>query len=271
MAIDLGDVIPLAVFIANDLGVPENAGAVTLTITQPDGTVATPQVTNTTAGVYTANFTTTQVGRHAVRWVATGANANAESDEFNVQPADLRPIISLDDARTALGTVGASNVKDEELRNYLSTVTSVIENITGPILQATKTWTVDGGNSQVLLPSPAASVISVTDTSVLLAPGSDYTVNLRSGIVSRGTLLYPFRFLPGIQNVTVVYTVGGTTVPSNVALAAQIILRQLWLVTGRQRQRPAMGQDAPSPVGFSVPNAALELLHGTPNNVPGFA
>jgi len=270
MAIDLGDVFPLAVFIADDLGVAANAGAVTLTITLPDGTVATPAVSNTSPGAYTASFTTTQVGRHAVRWVATGVNANTESDEFNVQPADLRFLLSLDDARSALGTVGAANVKDEELRSYLTAITPIIENVTGPVLQATRTWTVDGGSAQILLPSPASSVQSVTDTGVLLTPTSDYTVNLRSGIISRGTLLYPFSFLPGIQNVTVVYTAGGSVVPSNVALAAQIILRQLWLVTGKQRQRPAMGQENASPIGFAIPNAAKELLSSTPN-VPGFA
>jgi hypothetical protein len=278
VAIDLGDPVPLAIFITDDTGAAVNAGAVVLTITLPDGTSVLPAVTNGTVGAYTASFPTTLAGRHLVRWVATGVNASTYSDEFNVSPADPRFLISLDDARKALGTVAANTVKDEDLRVYVAAVTNIIEDVTGPILTLPgQVWTVDGGAAQVLLPSAVTSVQSVTDTGVTLTPVSDYTVNLRSGIVTRGTLLYPFRFLPGIQNVSVTYTVGGSTVPGNVALAARIILRQLWIVSGQQGNRPAMGSSEASGttpgrfMGFAIPAAALELLNSGPTDMPGFA
>jgi hypothetical protein len=279
MSFDVGDPIPLSVTVRNASGVPENATTMVLTITLPDGTTTAPAVTGM-AGVYTLTvpYFATQSGIHRVNWVATGTNACTNSDIFNVMAANPRFLISLDDARKALGTVAANTVKDEDLRVYVAAVTNIIEDVTGPILTLPgQVWTVDGGAAQVLLPAAVTSVQSVTDTGVTLTPVSDYTVNLRSGIVTRGTLLYPFRFLPGIQNVSVTYTVGGSTVPGNVALAARIILRQLWIVSGQQGNRPTMGSSDSSGttpgrfMGFAIPAAALELLNSGPTDMPGFA
>jgi hypothetical protein len=73
MSIDLGDSVPLSVEVKNAAGALANGGAVTVTVTQPDGTPAGPfTVSPTTTGVYDYDFTPTQVGRHQVRWVATG-------------------------------------------------------------------------------------------------------------------------------------------------------------------------------------------------------
>jgi len=277
MAFDLGDPIPLTFITKDAAGALAAVTTAVLTITLPDGTNVLPAVAAVSTGTYapTTPYISVQSGLHRVSWVGSGANAQDYGDVFNVLAANPRFLISLADARSALGTVATNTVKDEDLRSYLAAVTSIIEDVTGPILPLTgQVWTVDGGGSQVLLPSAVASVQSVTDTGVALTSGADYTVNLRSGIVTRGTLLYPFRFLPGVQNVTITYTVGGSTVPANVALAARIILRQLWLVSGQQGNRPAMGSPesvSSAPVGFAIPNAALELLNSGPNNVPGFA
>lgn len=275
MAIDLGDPVPLVFYTRDATGALASVTTAVLTITLPDGTSVTPAVALGAVGTYapTTPYISVQSGIHRVSWVGSGVNAQDYTDVFNVLPADPRFLISLADARAALGTVAANTVKDEDLRWALAAVTPIIERKTGPILTATKTWTVDGGAAQILLPSAVTSVQSVTDTGVLLTPGADYTVNLRSGIVTRGTLLYPFRFLPGIQNVTTVYTVGGSVVSPGQAYAARITLRQLWLVSGQQGLRPSMGSPGAAsgaPVGFLLPNAALEALEPTPN-VPGFA
>ena len=73
---DLGDVANLTVTVRTTAGVIANAGAVTCTITKPDGTTTTASVVNTTTGIYSAGFTPPTAGRHLVRWVATGANAS---------------------------------------------------------------------------------------------------------------------------------------------------------------------------------------------------
>src|SRR4051812_47275294 len=85
---DLGDVVPLAVLLTNDAGAAANAGAMVLTVTLPDGTIVQPAITNGVVGSYTATLATTQAGRHTLRWLATGANAAAYVDEFDVQAAD---------------------------------------------------------------------------------------------------------------------------------------------------------------------------------------
>ena len=73
MAYDLGDVATLAVQIKDSTGTLANAGALAATITLPDGTTTTPTVSNPSTGNYQISYITTQLGRHGIRWVATGA------------------------------------------------------------------------------------------------------------------------------------------------------------------------------------------------------
>lgn len=81
---DLGDPVGLSVNIRDTAGALANAGAVTLTITLPDGTTASPTVTNSATGTYTATYTPAAAGRFAVKWLATGTNASAFADDFTV-------------------------------------------------------------------------------------------------------------------------------------------------------------------------------------------
>jgi hypothetical protein len=99
---DLGDVVPLAVLLTDNAGAAADAGAMVLTVTLPDGTIVNPAITHGATGSYSATLATTQAGRHTLRWVATGANAAAYADEFDVQAADPGLIIGLDYARAGL-------------------------------------------------------------------------------------------------------------------------------------------------------------------------
>ncbi|MBX6358141.1 MAG: hypothetical protein IRZ05_20120, partial [Micromonosporaceae bacterium] len=75
MAWDLGDVVPLSVTVTSASGQPEDATAVHLTITLPDGsTVTQGPIASTSPGVYDYDYATMQAGVHRVRWVATGNN-----------------------------------------------------------------------------------------------------------------------------------------------------------------------------------------------------
>ena len=84
---DLGDAVTLAIQVRDVNGTLANASAVTLTITLPDGTTTTPSVTNPTTGNYTATYAPTTAGRYLARWVATGTNASAFADDFEVMAA----------------------------------------------------------------------------------------------------------------------------------------------------------------------------------------
>lgn len=183
-------------------------------------------------------------------------------------------ILTLADARAALRLPATDTSNDADLTaTYLPAVTSIVEDLAGPQLTQTKTWTTDGGRTTILLPTAVQSVTSVTETGVVLVAGVDYTTNLKAGIITRGSTQTPYVFLPGQQNIVITYVAGTGTIPANVKLAARIILRHLWQVD-QQGFRPQFGApDADTvqiPSGYAIPRRAFELLRPS-QNVPGFA
>jgi uncharacterized repeat protein (TIGR01451 family) len=281
MSLDLGDPVPLSITVRNAANVPENAGAVVLTITLPDGTTATPAVTGA-SGVYTLNapYIAVQSGRHTVRWVATGANSTTLSDVFNVTGSDPGFIISLAEARAGLGLVNADTVRNEDLRSYIAAATPIMEDIVGPILRTTRTETYDGGGTAIsLLWSPIISVSSVTESygtfaraltvqDVFAGSGLDsygYTVDLVTGVVTRRAAGVAMSFPAGRRNIQVTYVSGRATLGANLLLATQRLVRHLWQ-QAQQGFRPTMGTPneamGSTPSGFAVPKAVLEICAG---------
>jgi hypothetical protein len=275
--IDLGDPVVLTFLVKDASGNPAAAGAVVVTVTLPDGTSATPATTNPTLGTYTATFATTQAGRHAVRWVATGANAQAYTDVFNVSASDPGMIIGLADARAAVGLPTSATAKDEQLRGYIAAATPLMEDIVGPILRRICADTYDGGAGTVrLLYAPVISVESVVEsygnfTRTLTAQPLDgagfdaygYTVDLVDGILTRRVSGQRGIFQPGRRNILVSYTAGRTEIGENLIRAAQRLVRWLWepeqgavrpdLTTG---DSPVLAQ---TPSGYSVPRDVIVL------------
>lgn len=275
---DVGGVVTLTLTVTVNAAAAD-AGAIALAITDPAAAVTNAagiaHVNGT--GIYTYDFAVTAAGRHTYRWLGTGANAGAYSDIFHSLPADPRFLLSLDDARAQLRKPGGDTVDDDELRIYLAAVTPIVEDVAGAQASLSGSTTFDGGKGAVLLPVAASAVTQVTENGVVLAAGSDYTVNLASGIVHRGTQLAPYTFLPGHQNIVVTWAAGGVD-DENVRLAARIILRQLWQADQVGGGRPGVGGAAPAndmtatPSGFAIPRRAMQLL--TPNaagRMPGFA
>jgi hypothetical protein len=81
---DIGDVVTLTCTVRDAGGALADAGAITCTITLPDGTTAGPTPAHPSTGTYTATYTPAAAGRFAVKWVATGTNAGAFADDFTV-------------------------------------------------------------------------------------------------------------------------------------------------------------------------------------------
>lgn len=187
----------------------------------------------------------------------------------------MADILTLADARAALRLAASDTSNDTDLSNtYIPAVTPMVEDLTGPILTQTGlTWTVDGGRTYVTLPSKVTAVTQVTETGVTLVANVDYTVNLRAGVITRGSVQQPYIFLPGQQNIVVTYNVGTGVIPPNVKLAARIILVQLFRAD-QTGARPQFGQPdndtVTTPSGFAIPKRAFELLQPT-QDVPGFA
>ncbi|MBO4272387.1 hypothetical protein [Microbispora triticiradicis] len=263
MSYDLGAVVPLSVTITNPAGQAEDATAVHLTITLPDGTAETHgPIGSTSPGVYDYDYATVQAGLHQVRWVATGTNASAFTDVFDVAPA-AGAIVSLADARAHLNLTSATD--DAELMEMIRAVTVVVERHAGAILRRPYTEEHRGGYAIALQHTP---VVSITSTEGAL-PGvpvldpADLTVDSVSGVARQSS----GQWIAGPLRVT--YVAGRAEVPPNVRLAALIILQHLW-ESQRGTAVPAFGAEEPwNPgLGFAIPRRALELL-GTP--LPGIA
>lgn len=238
-----------------------------LTVTLPDTSQATPAVSPTNAG-YAAVVPATQPGRYFLRWSAAGT---AWTDQFDVWPDDPRMLISVADARKALGNLPAS--RDDDVRLYVAAATPVIEDLVGAVLTAAIVQRADGGKTGIALWERPDRVDQVTVNGEYLADGVGYTLDQAAAILYAGPPDRPGRFPPGRQNITVRYTAGMSDVPPNVRLATRELVRHNWQVS-MQGSRPAFGDDpagedlARTPTGFAVPRRVVQLCAPNPR-LPG--
>ena len=267
---DVGDMVPLGITVTNAAGQPEDAGAVAVTIGLPDGTTATPAITHTPgSGQYTVDYLTTMEGRHTVSWVATGANATAYSDVFNVREI-TEQLISLTQAKNQLGIT--TSVHDDDLRMFIAAAAVAIEDHVGRKL-VRRTITAERhrqvSGTLILNRTPVRSLTSVATLDAVTSwTVSDLDVDEDTGIVTAltGTRLY------GALKVT--YVCGMRVIPANYLLACRIITEHLW-----QTMRPfsnasavltpgaledSLDARAGGLVGFAIPNRALELIGAPP-------
>jgi len=211
---DLGDVVPLGTTVRDANGALANAGSMALTVTQPDGTIVSESpVVPISTGTYAYDFPTVQPGRHAVRWLASGVNAGAYVDVFDVREAAPTWVISLADAKNHLKLTTTS--QDEEVRKWIGATTRCVEWFVGPVAVRTVTETHNVGQVEALAlrKSPALALVSVT---AVLSGGTSYDVDAldldaANGIVRRkdgGRLYGPLR---------VAYTAGRRIVPENIS------------------------------------------------------
>jgi hypothetical protein len=271
MSIDLGDPVPLSIEVKDPAGALANGGSVALTVTQPDGAAAGPfTVSPTTTGVYDYTFTPSQVGRHQVRWVSTGANAASYSDAFDVSPGDMGSIIGLADAKAQLRVTQSTN--DEELRLYLSSVTALVEHECGAIIPTSHTEIVEADDTIVLAKSPVMSLTSVvptfTDVGVLCVP--TYVLDGPSGMLRQQPFFFSnwgFDYGPTGSfsryrgRLTVTYVAGRPVVPPALQTAARIILAELWTTRRLAGPKPAGGGEQEQQYGRElIPEEAALLM-----------
>lgn len=270
MPFDLGSVVPLSVSVTDASGAPADAGEVVLTVTLSDQTTASPAVAHPAVGSYTADYTATQAGRHIARWVATGDNASAYVDVFDVRPAAVVGIVSLADAKKHLNITSTTN--DQEIRDHIEAATAIVEYYTGPADVTSVTEVVQGGYSLVLSHVPAISLTSVTPVYSfgLTYNVDDFDLDGAMG-VARHKLGWPL-----IGPLRVVYKAGRAIIPANLQLAARIIIKHLWETQRGGSRRPGMGQSDEiveqqlvSAMGYAIPRRAVELLQ--PQQTVGIA
>lgn len=279
MAFDVGDTIPLVWQTVDASGQPANVGSASLVITLPDNSTVALALVNGSTGNYApaTPFVATQAGRHEVLWQGSGANAQANSDVFEVLASDPGLLISLAQARSSLGKLpGADVAKDEDLRSLIASATGPMEDICGAILAVDCDDWLDGGSSLLrLMDAPLIAVSSVVEcygagyartlTLQNLDAGSfdayGYTVDLHDGTLFRRISGQLGPFAAGRRNVHVVYTRGRSVIPPNITRATRRLVRWLWQ-SEMQGGRPQGAQAEAvtvTPSGFAVPNAVIEL------------
>lgn len=280
MTYDLGDVVPLGITITDATGANANASAVTCTITLPDGTTTTGSVTNPSTGLYNCDFQPSQVGRHSVRWVATGTNASAFADDFTVRDYANIGVVSLNEVKTHLNISTTDTTLDDELRSFMDAATDLIENYLGIII-GKRTFTnelYDGNSEFIRIRNPKViSVTSVYENGQLLNSGQ-YVMDdtgQRLYRIGSGTLYATNSYgywSGGMNNVSVTYVAGFVNPPSAVRQGTLETIRHLW-----QTQRGAMNVMGRTQTGdemypastYSLPRRAMELLD--PASLPGLA
>jgi len=277
---DLGDVVALGITITDANGAPANATTVVVTITLPDGTSVTPSVTNSGTGLYDASYSPTLQGRHLVRWVATGTNASAYTDEFTVRDLTALPVVSYDSVLAHLN-IPAASANEEEIRRFIDAAQDLAENYVGAVLgRRTFTEYYDGQTDIIRLRNPRA--ISITEvievgttldsSQYQLDPTGQRLMRLTAASLTASTSVAYGYWASGVNAVKVTYVAGYAITPPAVQQGVLEIIRHLW---STQRgavnvmTRTGSGDDFYPASTYSLPRRAMELLD--PASLPGLA
>lgn len=267
MSYDLGDVVTLTQKVRDDAGALANAGDMTLTITKPDATTESPVVANPSVGVYTADYAPTDAGPYGVRWVATGANAMAQTDQFDVRIANPPLLFSLEDAKGMLNKVQDSD--EPKIRDLIESTTSIIEGIVGPVVRNTEIEIIKNNGNYNHFVTRRSPLISFTSIEPVFPFNktydvSDFDVDLTSGIFR----LKDGHYVTGTQKVT--YVVGRTYIPSAIRDAGEMTLRYLWSFKLGPHSSPRDRSQSTRALSVELPRAVIELLRPY-DQVGGFA
>jgi hypothetical protein len=234
--VDLGDTPRFKADLTNGSGVLTNASSVTLTITLPDGTTATPTVSNPPAvtGQYFYDYQFTQLGRYLGCWLFTMAGG-ATTAHYNSFDVDSLPLVTTDEAVRHLraGGIITSENDLEELQWLCMVAQDAIERDLGRITtRRTVVESHDGGVGTIILrKTPVLSVTSLTEGGVTVSPTYGYVLKtLADGgaLVERGSQLVPQGFWWGRQNVVVTYVAGYTDPPRILRKVALNAIQGMW-------------------------------------------
>lgn len=191
--------------------------------------------------------------------------------------ADTLDLLSLAEAKQAIGTATAATDLDTAVAAYITSVSRLIDANCGPMVQRAITLeTHDGGQDTIRLTyNPAASVTSVVEyqgtTAVTCtqetpgtAPDPGYLLDPASGYVYRRAGGTDGKWYNGRRNVVVSYTAGRftstSTVDARVKQAAAMLLRHLWAIQYGNGNVMFGEADVPIPIGFAIPNRVREML-----------
>jgi hypothetical protein len=263
---------------------PVDAGTVTTTVklAAVDGTWTTTGTysapTHDGTGLYHQDIPAADIaaiGHYQYKVVTTGAGAGVQPGDFDVYDPDEPALLPLQDAKDALNIPQATTSSDTEIQNYIATIGTCLEAMTGgPLVNRPVTERAEFTPDMMMLQlrqRPIVSVTSITSVpngaAVDISAGLDID-NLANAVYTKGGWAFS-AFSP---LATVTYVAGwGTAVPPAFNVAARIILQHLW-TTQRGATAPPMlgGMELATVPGFpyAIPYGAAELLRGTLNGLP---
>lgn len=225
---DLADPVPLSVNTYNNATPPAlaNAGNVALVITAPTAAYVIDPVAPTSTGVYVYTFTPLEAGRHTARWVATGANASAYTDAFDVEPAATPALVSLSRAKEHENFL--NNVDDAELRRFINAASTWAEREYGPLGRQTfvETHTPSGNKIALSHWSPGQTI---TLASVVGAWGYSATLDITTLHVTDAGILEPnLNGWLGWYPLTITYAAGDSILTEDVQIGVLEVIAGLW-------------------------------------------
>lgn len=268
MTIHVGDVLPDFGFTISDnaTGALADPASFTVALTAPDGTTPTVTATNVGTGLRTVTHAATMAGRYRAVGTAVGNGCDGVSVlVWDVEAVSPGGIISLSDAQSFLGA--PRDAEAPQVQACIDAASDVVENYCGRVWRLqTVTEFYDGGKSALNLRStPVASITTVTESGTTVA-STGYVLDANSGQLYRGTTAGAQDWSPGVQNVTVTYVAGASSIPEPVTHATKQVLRLLWTERNGSSARAA-SDDYAGPADL-IPRPARLMLD--PYRAPGF-
>lgn len=270
--ISAGGMYPIAFDVLDAAGALTHAATVTLTITLPDGTTATPAITDTVTGQYRLAYQTTIPGRYTAHAVTTSP-VTSWDDEWDVSPTPWPAMVSLADAKGQLNMDITSHAFDDELRDFIAAATGAAEQYKHQVIvRRTVTDELDlsrlglygwyGGLRRQQFWLHSAPVISLTS---MVSWDGTFTWDVTQMAVSPSGVVRVMNGPPVTGIVDITQIAGYQVIPAHYKRGALVILQHLW-----ETQR-GPGTAASGVIGseehwrqpgefFSIPDKGKELL-----------
>ncbi len=272
--ISAGGMYPIAFDVLDASGNLAHAASATLTVTLPDGTTATPAITDAAVtGQYRLSYQTTIPGRYTAH-ATTAAPVTSWDDEWDAAPTPWPAIVSLADAKAQLGMDPADHKYDDLLRDYLAGITGALEEyLHQTIVRRTVTDRLDlrrrgvgSGGSFRLWSAPVISLTSVASWDGAI------TWDVTQMVVSPSGVVRVMGGPPVTGLVDAAYIAGLQQIPGRYKRGGLVMLEHVWESQRGQltARSGVMGpeehvRDYPGEF-FTVPNKAREWL-GPPRPV----
>lgn len=268
-----GAVYPIAFDVLDATGTLTHADTASLVITLPDGTTASPAITDDAVpGQYRLAYQTTMAGRHTLHAETTGP-VTAYDDEFDVSPTPWMAIVSLADAKQHLRMDPADTSEDDELRGFVAAATGAVELYKHEVIaRRSITDEIDlcragyrGARRFRVWSAPVISLVSVASWD------GATTWDVTQMRVSESGLVRVMGALPVRGLVDVTYLAGYQVIPDHYRQGALVVLQHAW-ESQRGGGTVSSGVIGPEEVrvrsvsAFTVPNKAKEYL-GPPRPV----